>query len=249
MPISPEQFKTTEELKREMAALKLRIAFQEAEERRQMQMQKAASEDVSLNAAFAQIAPSALAAIRRSLRRDRARHALTKTLPRVGRVAAALLLVFYIGLSTAVATVESVRISFAKFIMNIGSEYAELGFDDTSVEYAEVPAEWPGSYYPSYIPEGFVLRETDRNLWEVEFSDAVGNRLSFSELGPDTYTNIDTEDSELEFIELHGAQALVAEKAGRTFVTWSVDNRYFIVRLEGPRQEAIEIARSVRMIK
>ncbi len=231
------------QLYEELEGIKLRIAFVEMEN---IELETLMSDSTEYSEAARK---KALETVEQEIRRKEVGDFLHKTAPRIGQFVAVVLLVCFIGLSTAIATVHSVRVKVLEFIMNIEDEYTELGFDDSDDVYMDVPAEWMGNYYPVYIPNGFTLHSVDLDMPEVTYTDVNGNNLSFSEFTSDAYTNIDTEEAETRLIEFKNGSALVSEKNGHVFVAWAVDNRYFIVDLYGPQEMALEIAESVRMIK
>ena len=128
----------TEDLYRELEALKIRIAFAEIHEAEW----NSASPNQQLSDEGKR---RVLKAIDKRLRRRKYVHFAKTTLPKAGRIAAAVLSVFFIGLTAAVASVRSVRVSVLNFIMGIEEAYTELGVGG---EMPDVPSEWQGEYYP-----------------------------------------------------------------------------------------------------
>lgn len=96
------------------------------------------------------------ASLRRAYASRRARQALRTWGPRTLRAAAAVLLVFYLGLTTALATVPSLRHSLMTFMIHSEEEYTELALIPSG-ETLDIPQGWQGAYYPAYIPEGFAI--------------------------------------------------------------------------------------------
>lgn len=232
-----------DELKEEMEALKLRIAFAEIDE-------KEIEAWLGTPSAYSNEGMRrAEKAITEGLRKRRLSRFFRKTLPHGCQAVAAVLLIFFIGLSTAVATVQSVRVKVLSFIMSIEQEYTALGFDDSDGIFMDVPEGWNGSYFPSFIPDGFAFAFIDSDMGWVRYESDGEKNLQFSEYTYDTYTNIDTEDSQMRFVPMHGGSALVSEKGGHVFIAWAIDNRFFVVSLDGTADTAIKIAESVRMIK
>lgn len=237
---------STEQLKGELAALKLKIALQECREDELNRLLSQYDRDELLDKRLAQGESAQLRRIDRALRRIERRKMMRNTLPKVGRVAAALLLCFYLSLSVAMAASPDVRVNLMNFFMNIEPRYTSFGFEDTGT-FVDVPAEWTGYYYPTYIPEGFELYGLD--YYGVYFKRADGAMLDFEEIGSDSSGNLDTENAEISYISINGHTALLAEKGQWTSVLWSVGNRGLLVGYTGGREEAIKIAESVRMIK
>lgn len=237
---------STQQLKGELAALKLKIALQECREDELNRLLSQYDRDELLDKRLAQGESAQLRRIDRALRRIERRKMMRKTLPKVGRVAAALLLCFYLSLSVAMAASPDVRVELMNFFMNIEPRYTSFGFEDTGT-FVDVPAEWTGYYYPTYIPEGFEVYSVDSLGVSLERSDGV--RLYFDEMGTGGSGNLDTENAELNYIHINGHSALLVEKEPWTTVLWNVDNRVLSIGYTGGREEAIKIAESVRMIK
>lgn len=238
---------STQQLKGELAALKLKIALQECREDELNRLLSQYDRDELLDKRLAQGESAQLRRIDRALRRIERRKMMRKTLPKVGRVAAALLLCFYLSLSVAMAASPNVRVELMNFFMNIEPRYTSFGFEDTGT-FVDVPAEWTGYYYPTYIPEGFEITDVLPNMG-ISWKHADGSLLDFDEMGPGGSGNLDTENAKNEFISINGHTALISEKNGWTAILWNVDNRSLLIDFTGDREEAIKIAESVRMIK
>lgn len=238
--------KSTGELKQELTSLKLKIALQEIRERELDRLMQEYEQDEPLEKRLAQSEGPMLRRIDRDIRKMRAWRCLRNTLPKVGKIAASLMLFFYLSLSVALAASPEMRVNLMNFFMNIEERYTSFGFEETG-EFVEVPAEWDGYYYPTYIPEGFEIDQVD--YYGVYFKRNDGTMLDFEELGPDTYGNVDTENAKIDYININGHTALIAEKGKWVTILWSVDNRGLLIGYTGGREEAIKIAESVRMIK
>lgn len=238
--------KSTGELKQELTSLKLKIALQEIRERELDRLMQEYEQDEPLEKRLAQSEGPMLRRIDRDIRKMRARRCLRNTLPKVGKIAASLMLFFYLSLSVALAASPEMRVNLMNFFMNIEERYTSFGFEETG-EFVEVPAEWDGYYYPTYIPEGFEVYSVDSLGVSLKRSD--GAMLYFNEMGPGGSGNLDTENAKNEFISINGHTALISEKGKWTAILWSVDNRSLLIDYTGSREEAIKIAESVRMIK
>ena len=241
-----ENLKTGEELEDELMALKLKIALQEYQKDEFERMMAEHEGDAAGKERLANGQDEMIRLIDRQLRKKQFRQFTRKTLPRFGKVAACFLLTFYIGLTVAVATVQSVRVELLQFILNIEERYTSFGFESTD-EYVEIPAEWNGYYYPAYIPEGHVIARILSE--EVEYEGPHQETLMFSEHGINTRGTIDTEDAFLDTMLIHGRPAMIFEKDIWVTIIWNVDNHCLIVEYTGEKEEAIKIAESVVMIR
>lgn len=95
------------------------------------------------------------------LKRKRREHFWRETLPKVSRAAAVIVLIGAAGLATAIAAVGTVRARVLEFLMRTTPKYTELSLLENEALAFEVPADWEGKYFPSYVPEGYLTYSTD----------------------------------------------------------------------------------------
>lgn len=240
-----EKYKTVQELQDDLVGLKLRLAFQEELEDEIQEISSEQITDPEMQAAMRRLDSRILGLIRKHVRKRRIRRAVKVTLPQFGKAVAVCLLIFYIGLSTAIAAVPSVRKSVLHFIMRIEERYTSLEFAGNGIE-TEVPKEWRGRYYLSYIPDGFVYESTDG--FEVSYVDSHGNMLLFAEYGTESSVNIDTENAKVQFVDIQGHSVLLSEKNGWVTLAWAVSDCFFILDFQGDVDEAMRIAENVGII-
>lgn len=239
-----DKYKTAQELRDDLLALKLRLAFQEKLEEEIEAISGEQHPEPELQAMMDRADSGIMKLIHANVRKRKMARIVKTALPQVGKAAAACLLVFFIGLSTAIAAVPAVRTGVLRFIMTMDEKYTSLGFEDTGIA---APAEWKGSYYLSYIPDGFVFEDADG--FDVTYADARGNTLLFSEYGTESSVNIDTEDADVRFIDIQGHSALLSEKNGWITLAWAAGDRYFVLDFQGDAEEAVRIAEGVGLVK
>lgn len=190
--------KSREELDEELTALKLKIALQEYQAESLETILAETGDDPSAQERLARSEKPTLRRLNRRLNRRLRRRSLrrfaVRTLPKAGRAAACLILVFYIGLTVAVATVQSVRVDLMRFFVRIDGGQASFGFE-TSDDHLDVPSGWNGYYYPSYIPDGYVLTGVFDD--SVVYQNRAGTELRFCDSGPDARWTVDTENAEI----------------------------------------------------
>ena len=243
MAESLEGYRTSEEIRQEMAALNLELAFQTRfEEELKALKETCKTPDPELERMVQDSDERMRRQIHRKMRKGKAQHFVRTVLPRVGMTAAGLLLTFFIGLSTAIATVQSVRVSVLNFITQIEERYTSLSYEQNRAKM-DVPEGWQGDYYMSYIPERFQVIDVSYN--EVIYKDHDEKILGFSEYENNISCNLDTEKSNASHVTLHGREAIISEKDGWIAIAWSINNRYFVLDLMGSREEALMIAESV----
>lgn len=91
--------------------------------------------------------------IDRDIRKMHARRRVRNALPKAGKFAACLALVFYLGLGLAFAASPAVRVNLMKFFVNIEGRHASYGFEETG-EFIEVPRTGPDIITPLTSPKG-----------------------------------------------------------------------------------------------
>lgn len=175
------------------------------------------------------------------------------TAPHALRKVAAACGVLCIGLTTAFASSESFRVQvYTMFAQDYG-EYTAISMKEVPEAAFDVPEEWGGDYYPSYIPEGFEMTDIYNGLdvmFYVEYRNADNIRLNFDDDPISTEMNIDTENARVYYTDIHGEQALVSVKPKHVIIVWSEDNRIFTVSIDGDDEEtALRVARSIRRIR
>ena len=63
--------------------------------------------------------------------------------------------------------------------------------EEGTENYADVPVEWQGEYYPTLIPEGLVISDLLDDTVVYSFPDAPMWQFMFSELAEGTTIHID----------------------------------------------------------
>lgn len=233
----------TEYAQKEAVLLMERIAVDEAGGNTQ-------EEDVH----FKQAEQKTLRVIQKAIRQKKLNQFAWHTLPKAGKVAAAILLVFYIGLTAAIAGVPSVRVRVLELLVNIEDEYTELSLQEDPDASFVVPEKWEGSYYPSKIPEGFTISQVEGMFGNAFVSfvkdDDKSNRITFLEQGEDCYANLDTEDAVISSKMVKGSPALFVVKEKTVSIAWANDNLYFVLICQGLQEkDVLSIANSVLRIR
>ncbi len=172
-----------------------------------------------------------------------------KAMSRLVLIGACVVLVIGIAAPIAIANIEAIRVRVMELLINIQDEYTEISMVENEEMAFDVPAAWRGEYYPSYIPDGFALTQINSRGSTAYFTETGGSRgIRFGEYSSDTYTNIDSEGAELTHATIGMADALVVKKDNTITVVWSLNNRYFVLRVDGSKEEALKIAENVKII-
>lgn len=73
--------------------------------------------------------------------------------------------------------------------------------------------------------------------------------LLFIEAAERAISNLDTEGVPAEAIEIHGNPALIMLKGSITTVIWSENEKHFMLKYSGSKNEAISIVEGITHIK
>ena len=251
-------FKTEAELYQELEDILLRLTFSRLQREDAQRLERAVEEMAGtpqgeeIEAALKTLRPRVMRTISRSVTLERARYFSAVTLPKIARAAAVCLLVFFLGLTTAIATVRPVRVKVLELIVNIEQEYTEIRLRDSSAIPLAVPDGWEGEYYLTAVPEGFsvVQIKNFNTMSAVEYGNATRTGiLLFTEATIGTIINIDTEGEQVETTTVHGNSALVILKENIVTLVWSEDTKHFMLKYSGSKADAITIANGISKIK
>ena len=173
--------------------------------------------------------------------------------PRTMRFAVAALGILCIGLTTAFASSETFRVRVFSMFAEDRGQYTAIGLREDEQKAFDVPNGWEGMYYPTYIPDGFEVINVENlseQIFLISFENKNNEYLTFEEMTEDAESNIDTENAQVYYTEIHGNTALVSAKADLTIVSWNEQNRIFSVVFDGEVEEdALKVAKSVTRIK
>lgn len=173
--------------------------------------------------------------------------------PRTMRFAVAALGILCIGLTTAFASSETFRVRVFSMFAEDHGQYTAIGLREDEQKAFDVPKGWEGMYYPTYIPDGFEVINVENlseQIFLISFENKNNEYLTFEEMTEDAESNIDTENAQVYYTEIHGNTALVSAKADLTIVSWNEQNRILSVVFDGEVEEdALKVAKSVTQIK
>ena len=230
-------------LQRETAAL---LAEIEAE--------KARGETTEMDTFFAKQDKKNLEAIQRHFKRHRAQVFFRETLPRIGQIAAIVVAVVAVAGSVAIATSHTIRVQMMKLLVNIEEEYTELKLQEDPTASFDIPAEWGGENYPSFLSDslvaGMVFSYPDSNSVELIDQKTGAVMGQFSEYGAATEANIDTEDAIQEPVMIGLSQGCLVKKGNRLSLYWDNGRKYFVLMISDQDEATVvRMAESVVRIK
>lgn len=196
----------------------------------------------------------------RADKRQRRRALARKFVPKIIEAAACMVLVIGIAAPIAIANVDSIRSKVMQLLIRFDWEKGEAHMNFVEDESAsfDVPADWPGDYFPSYLPEGFeVTWRSQLGFPCIEYQSKTGQQvICYDEKGPDTTTVSGIEGGVISYVEINGHTAIVIETENpvdeahySVGITWDNGEKWFDVNTSGlTKAEAVRIAQSVKKI-
>ena len=240
-----ENHEMSHALYEDLAALKIRIAFAEISEAELDEYDRELS-SVSESDYSEAAQKRALKLIERKLNKRLSKRFIRKTLPHSLQIVTVTLLLFFIGLTTAVATVRPVRLRLMDFIAQIEENYSVVGLEYSDNGKMVVPEEWKGRYFPSYIPEEYMFFRVDDLFNTVYYATEDGQVLEFSESTDDVYRSTSISSRSCIDIEINGTAGIASVIDNKVTIVWSVEDVFFTLYFYGELDEAARIAESVQ---
>lgn len=195
-----------------------------------------------------------LDAEKRRQRRKQWRAGVKRVLPKAVQTAACVVLLLAIATPIAVANVASIRSQVMQLLISIDQVrgVADIQLMDSSERF-DVPAEWTGEYYLSYIPEGMQLSEVNSHeeLCTTHYTSDAGQYLYFYEGTSNTTSTIGIEYTTISYETLNGQTVWIAESEefNVIHVVWSLDAQWFMLHSNGlDREETLRVAEGVKKI-
>ena len=170
-----------------------------------------------------------------------------KRASRLVGVAACLVLLLGVATPIAIAKVEFIRVQVLKLLINVQEKYTEFSLVEDREASFDVPAEWQGEYYPSYIPEGYTIDYIVPLFNEIIFVNAIEEKIMFYEYEMTEELNIDTENADISYNTVNGDVALVVVKDWISII-WSNGDKYFVIKTNLTMNETLKITNSLQRV-
>ena len=192
--------------------------------------------------------------IQRYCKKARTRRFFRHTLPRIGQIAAVIIAVISVSCGVGFATSKTVRVTIMRLLLNAQKQYTEVKLVEDEATSFDVPAEWRGECYPSYIPDNLEVAQVTSTFEHsiVDYRDIrTGSiALTFIESGASTESNIDTENAQVSMRIINGYQCHIVKKDTSVSMFWTDGMRFYLLICEGINEdEAVSIAEGVRRIE
>ena len=160
---------------------------------------------------------------------------------------AVVILVFILGFTVMFTTVEAFRVCVLNFFLTFEKEYVSVKLSEeepTGIMYENLS----NIYVPMYIPAGYWINQIENNpaFQLIEYINIENKFIKFYANESFITTNIDTENAEtIKNITINGNNGIFVLKKEIATVSWSNDEKVFIVYAQLNEEEAIKIAKSV----
>lgn len=188
--------------------------------------------------------------IEKHSRKARVRRFIMQTVPRLGRVAAAIIAAITLAGCTAFAVSETVRVYLLHWIVQTTDEYTKLSLVPSETDYVNVPDEWEGCYYPTYIPDGLKQKSATSYSIDYSYEDSLLPAFVFAEFDEGSVVQVDTEGAKIKQIMIHGQLGYISTKGSTIYVYWKEGTRYFLLTFRDiSEQMALKVAESVTQIR
>lgn len=160
---------------------------------------------------------------------------------------AALFLILLLVSAAVTMSVEAFRVRFLNFFIEKESNHNVLEFE-VSEQTIEWPKEWINFYYPSYIPDGYMLVEAQGNssMKTILLMDSEGKLLIISQSTGDIGMNLDSEQVDSEIIDVNENEAMIIKKDNVISIIWTENGCVFTVEGEEKIDVMIKIAEKIK---
>lgn len=248
MAVEQGKLKTPEE-NYEDAALELALYRMLRHEHEMVKANSSEDDEKETQRIAAESTPRIFALIERRTKR-REGNSFKRQSARFLKAVACVVLVANMGLTIATATSAPVRAKVMDFLTEINASYMSMGFRETELEI-DVPENWEGSYYPTFLPKEYMLQssKSDGGISEAEYTDVQGCILRITECSITAINRVNTENAEISHVKVHGVNATVLKQPyGEIDIVWANGDRYFIVS-SNDYDTALAVAESMKLIQ
>lgn len=231
--------KTAEENQQELAYDQL--AEQYAQE---LKAFKEGEGQAEMDAFFARHEARHLNAIQRAFQKRSWLDAVLPAVPRLAKVAALVIACVTLAGGAALAVGGTLRVSVMRLELEETKDYTALSLVEDEEASFDVPAEWKGRYYLSYIPEGMTLTQIFDDGYvdgyrTVEYFNEPERslKIDYTEGGSGTTANIDTENAEIRSMTIQGYEGHMVIKNDSFHFYWTDGQAMYILLTKGFDEE------------
>ena len=176
---------------------------------------------------------------------------VAKTSKKILARVAVVVLVFILGFSILYTTVEAFRVQVLNFLLTFDKEYTTVKLGDGENDKNMI-AGFKNAYVPKYIPDGFEINgiSNNPNYQTIVYKNDDEKTIFFYVFEPSMTTNIDSKNANIiKNIKINGNDAIFVLKKDKITISWSNDEKIFMIYAQISESEAIKIAESVIYIE
>ena len=171
----------------------------------------------------------------------------------------AILIIAFMGIGVLTFSVEAYRVKFLNFIIEYTDRYTEIRYNENiskesdskgneseennvkenNIENNEIEL--------NYIPQNFVLKRKKINDTSI-YMEFENSKESFILSAKEKVgiVHIDTENAEVENLNINDKQYMLVEKDGRISVHWTTDNMIYLLSGNIKKEEIINIIKNFK---
>lgn len=153
---------------------------------------------------------------------------------------AAMIMVCFVTLSAiTLETSDAFRVKILQVFSNKEDGSATLLSQDED----DLIGDWKDYWYPTYIPEGYILQAAEKTEFEkvMLFSSQIGTELRIFERSPETTMTVDTDHTSIEQIKIgyYNGYLTVNEEYNRSSIYWSTEDRQICIEMTGKNDKDV----------
>lgn len=153
---------------------------------------------------------------------------------------AAMIMVCFVTLSAiTLETSDAFRVKILQVFSNKEDGSATLLSQDED----DLIGDWKDYWYPTYIPEGYILQAAEKTEFEkvMLFSSQIGTELRIFERSPETTMTVDTDHTSIEQIKIgyYNGCLFVNEEYNFLSVYWLTEDRQIYIEMTGENDKEL----------
>ena len=190
--------------------------------------------------------------IPRRLDKEKEKKRRKENFKKFAKIAAVVILLVSISFTALVANVDALRLRIFEFLFQSNEEYTKVIPMEKEGNQSDVidnlPVEWESVYYPTYLPEGYELLQTEELgdakiiTFENEGADIL---IFFQESWDGANLYIDNEDVQRGETTINSNPGFWQSKGENFTLIWMQSNNRFMLEGALAHDEMIKIAEKV----
>ena len=220
----------------------------------QIEAEQSTGGNPEMDAFFSRKDAEYLTLIAKHTSKQKRRHIFRYSLPRFARVAIIFIAIAAMTGSVALAVSPYLRIQVMRLFTTVTPQYTEVQLAEDESASFNVPADWKGTHYPVFLPEGMEIVQITNSgdFHMVTYRGITDKRVivNYRESGESGVTHVDTEGAFVREVQVHGHAATLVRKGDSVTIYWTDGvYAYFLSGKEIDEDTALRIAHGTQLIK